>query len=281
MSIISIELSDQQISELKVLLKDYKNVNPPNYANFQVKENNLNIIVYNSKKVVFSGSKALEIAEAFKPKLILPQAGSDETGNGSYFGPICVAAAYIDEETYEKIKHLNLGDSKAINDDYINEIGQFLRENVKHSLLILDNKTYNQIQKTTNQNKMKAMLHNQAFTNLNKQVKLPKLTIIDQFTPKDLYFKYLKDETVIYEDLIFETKAESKYLAVAVASIIARFAFNVALMQMSKHYNFNFLSGANPKVDKNAQDFVNKYSIKELNKVAKVHFSNTKRLKSS
>ncbi len=128
---------------------------------------------------------------------------------------------------------------------------------------------------------MKAMLHNQAFTNLNKQVKLPKLAIIDQFTPKDLYFKYLKDETVIYEDLIFETKAESKYLAVAVASIIARFAFNVALMQMSKHYNFNFLSGANPKVDKNAQDFVNKYSIKELNKVAKVHFSNTKRLKSS
>lgn len=276
---ISLKLTTKQIAELKNRLKDYQQVSPPAYANFRVNDTNINVIIYDSQKVVFAGSQGLELAKSFQPEIILPQAGSDETGNGSYFGPICVCAAYIDETTYSKIKHLNLTDSKVINDDYINEIGQFLRNNVKHSLLILDNKTYNEIQKTTNQNKMKAILHNQAFINLNKQVKLPPLTIIDQFAPKDLYYRYLTAEKEIYEPLVFETKAESKYLAVAVASIIARFAFNVALLQMSKHYNFTFLSGADKKVDISAQNFVNKYSKAELNKVAKVHFANTKRLK--
>ena len=279
MSIVSLKLTDKQINELKLLLKDYKTVSPPDYANYRVNTSDLSVIIYDSKTVVFSKEKGIELSKLFKKVDVFPQAGSDETGNGSYFGPICVCAAYIDNETYEKIKHLNLSDSKTITDDYINEIGQFLRNNVKHSLLVLDNKTYNKLQKEINQNKMKAILHNQAFINLSKQIEMPKLSVIDQFTPKDTYYKYLKDEAEVFDKLIFETKAEGKYLSVAVASIIARFAFNVALMQMSKHYNFTFLSGANEKVDKNAHAFINKFSKNELNNVAKVHFANTKRLK--
>ena len=279
MSIVSLELTNKQIEQLKESLSQFNDVMPPQYANFRVNEPGLNITIYNSKKVVFQGARALSLAEYYKPALILPQAGSDETDNGSYFGPICVCACYIDEDTYQKIKHLNLTDSKAINDDYINEIGQFLRDHVKHSLLILDNKTYNNIQKTTNQNKMKAMLHNQAFVNLSKMVSMPKLTVIDQFTPKDTYYKYLVSEKEIYRDLRFETKAEGKYLSVAVASIIARFAFNMSLLQMSKHYDFKFLSGAGKTVDISAQEFIDRYSKTELNNVAKVHFANTSRLK--
>lgn len=279
MNIISLTLTDEQINQLKNSLSQFNDVMPPQYANFRVSEPNLNITIYNSKKVVFQGARALQLAEYYKPSIILPQAGSDETGNGSYFGPICVCAAYIDDEVYAKIKHLNLDDSKVITDDYINEIAPFLRKTVKHSLLILDNTTYNRIQKTTNQNKMKAMLHNQAFINLSKQVQLPKMTIIDQFTPKKTYFNYLVNEQEIYTDLVFETKAESKYISVAVGSIIARYAFNQALIQMSNHYDFKFPSGAGKTVDIIAQDFVNRFSFKELDNVAKVHFANTKRLK--
>ena len=279
MNIVSLTLSDKQIAELKESLSKFNDVMPPQYANFRVSEPQLNITIYNSKKVVFQGARALALAEYYKAPLILPQAGSDETGNGSYFGPICVCAAYLDEETYNKIKHLNLDDSKVITDDYINEIAPFLRANVKHSLLILDNPKYNQLQKSINQNKMKAILHNQAFVNLNKQVTLPKLTVIDQFAPEKTYYNYLSNEKEVFNRLKFETKAEGKYLSVAIASIIARYAFNQALIQMSKHYNFHFLSGANKKVDDSAQEFVNQYSMSELNNVAKVHFANTKRLK--
>ena len=126
---------------------------------------------------------------------------------------------------------------------------------------------------------MKAILHNQAFVNLNKQVSLPKLTVIDQFAPEKTYYNYLNNEKEVFNKLRFETKAEGKYLSVAIASIIARYAFNQALIQMAKHYNFHFLSGANKKVDDSAQEFVNQYSMSELNNVAKVHFANTKRLK--
>lgn len=52
------------------------------------------------QKVVFQGARALTLAEYYKPKLMLPPNGSDETGNGSYFGPICVCACYIDEEKF-------------------------------------------------------------------------------------------------------------------------------------------------------------------------------------
>lgn len=280
MSTISMKLSKKEIATLKKMTKDLSEVTPPAYANYAVREPGLNIVVYNSQKVVFQGATAKIIADAFKQEIILPQAGSDETGNGSFFGPICVCACFIDESTYDKIKHLSLDDSKVINDDYILEIGEFLRDNITHSLLILDNHKYNQVQLTTNQNKMKAVLHNQCFINLSKKVKkLPELTVIDQFTPKTTYYKYLVDQKEIFTDLIFETKAESKYLAVACASIIARYAFVTALRQMSKHYDFKFLSGAGSLVDKSAQNFVNKYGKSELSQVAKVHFANTKRIK--
>lgn len=280
MSTISIELSKDEIETLKKLTKDLPEVMPPAYANYAVRELGLNIVVYNSNKVVFQGANAQQYANLFKKEIVLPQAGSDETGNGSYFGPICVCACYIDKETYDKIKHLNLTDSKAVNDDYIMEVAEFLRDNVSHSLLVLDNNKYNEIQKKMNQNKIKAILHNQAFINLEKQVKqLPKLTVIDQFTPKATYYKYLINEKDVFKDLVFETKAESKYISVAVGSIIARYAFLTALSQMSKHYNFNFLSGAGKEVDISAQKFVNKYGKNELAQVAKVHFVNTNKIK--
>lgn len=280
MSTISIKLSDKQIEKLKILTKDLPEVMPPAYAKYAIRDSGLNIVVYNSNKTVFSGLNSKIFADQFKAEIVLPQAGSDETGNGSYFGPICVCACYIDNVTYDKIKHLALNDSKVITDAYIMEHGQFLRDNVTHSLMILDNQKYNQIQKTTNQNKMKVLLHNQCFVNLEKKVdKMPKLSVIDQFTPKKNYYNYLIGEKEIFSDLVFETKAESKYLAVAVASIIARFAFVSSLEQMSKHYNFQFLSGAGNLVDISAQKFVDKYGKSELSQVAKVHFANTKKIK--
>lgn len=279
MSVVSLTLTKQQIDVLKESLNKYNDIIPPQYANFKIAEPHLNITVYNSNKVVFQGHKAVEIAQKYMSKQIFPQAGSDETGNGSYFGPLCVAAVYIDDEIYEKIKHLKIDDSKATTDAYINEIAPYLREVVPHSLVVLDNTKYNQIQKSLNQNAMKAMLHNQVFLKLSEHVKMPALTVIDQFTPKQTYFKYLDANKPIYHDLKFETKAESKYLAVAAASIIARYAFNQALLQLSDHYGMSIPSGAGKTADEAARAFINRFGEDELKHVVKLHFANTKRLK--
>ena len=76
----------------------------------------------------------------------------------------------------------------------------------------------------------------------------------------------------------FETKAESKYISVACASIIGRYAFLRALDQYSEYYKMDFPKGASAKVDQFGVQFVTKYTFNELNKVAKVHFVNTKRI---
>ena len=38
--------------------------------------------------------------------------GSDEVGNGSYFGPVTVCAAYVDKSMISKLKALGVRDSK-------------------------------------------------------------------------------------------------------------------------------------------------------------------------
>ena len=42
--------------------------------------------------------------------------GSDEVGNGSYFGPVTVCAAYVDKSMISKLKSLGVRDSKELTD---------------------------------------------------------------------------------------------------------------------------------------------------------------------
>jgi len=102
--------------------------------------------------------------------------------------------------------------------------------------------------------------------------------VVDQFTPKTNYFKYLEGQSKIFKDLHFETKAESKYFAVACASVIARNAFLKELEAMGSKYKTVFPKGASNLVDTFASDFLSKHGISTLKKVAKLHFKNLKPL---
>lgn len=83
----------------------------------------------------------------------------------------------------------------------------------------------------------------------------------------------------VIHDLIFETKAESKYLSVAAASMIARYAFLCAWDKMEEHYQCTIPKGAGEEVDRFAASFLERYGYDELSKIAKMHFKNTARLK--
>ncbi|NLZ75819.1 MAG: ribonuclease HIII [Erysipelotrichia bacterium] len=250
------------------------------YMLYKISRKNLSIIIYTSNKVVIQGKDADIYFEMFKPidNIILPQAGSDEVGTGDFFGPICVCAAFIDEQTFDKIYDLNLTDSKQLNDEYILKVAPTLIKKVKHSLLILDNEKYNQVIKENNMNVIKAKLHNQAYINLQKKIKkLPELIIIDDFCGEDKYYQYLKGEKSI-KNITFETKAESKYLSVAIASMISRYAFLTKMSELSSKYRMTFPKGASNLVDEFTKTFVEKYGTDELKKVAKINFKNAKRI---
>lgn len=209
-------------------------------------------------------------------KTLYLECGSDEVGTGDYFGPVIVCAACIGEEHIEGLRALGIKDSKAISDNKIRKFGKTLRETIPNSLLILDNRTYNEVHKDNNMVAIKAKLHNKAYVNLkNKLGSLPEKAVVDQFAEKAIYFNYLQDEKEVYENLQFETKAESKHLAVAVASVIARYTFLEIFDLMERHYNFTFPKGASTTVDVAISTFVDKFGKEELEKVAKLHFANT------
>ncbi len=253
---------------------------PGDYMLYKISRKNLSIIIYNSHKVVFQGKDADIYYEMFKPidSILLPQAGSDEVGTGDFFGPVCVCASYVDDKTYSKISSLNLTDSKTLSDEYILETAPILIKNVKHSLLILTNEKYNQVIKSNNMNEIKAKLHNQAYINLKKKIKkLPELIIVDDFCGEDKYYHYLKDEKTI-KNIHFETKAENKYLSVAISSMISRYAFLRKIDELSNRYSLTFPKGASTLVDDFTKTFVEKFGFDELKKVAKMNFKNAGRI---
>lgn len=253
------------------------------YTEYQLRLENCVITAYTSGKVVFQGKDA-EIYAAYliNEPAVKNHAGSDEVGTGDYFGPVCVCACIVKNEDASWIKQLGIKDSKQLTDSQMLKIAPKLIERLDHSLLILDNSRYNRVHQTNNLNAIKAKLHNQAYLNLvNKGYLLPELIVIDQFTPETSYYRYLKDEKQVIKGIHFETKAENKYLAVACASIIARYGFLKTWEALENHYKMSFTKGAGSKVDEDARTFVNQYGWDELKNVAKMHFKNTENIKKS
>ena len=278
-NIYSLELTKNEIDELFSVIKDTE-VKAPTYALWQCREENCVITAYESGKVVFQGKDAFVYASKYieEKEENYPRAGSDEVGTGDYFGLVCVCATYVTEEEAKWLNELGIKDSKAIQDSYILKVGLELIKKLTHSLVIVDNEKYNEVHDKFNMNEIKAKLHNQAYINLSKKISLPKLIYVDQFAKEDKYYSYLKNDKEIIRGITFETKAENKYLSVAAASIIARYAFLKKIEELESKYNMTLIKGASSQVDDCAKDFVNKHGIEELKKVAKLHFKNTEKL---
>ncbi len=302
MTTISLLLSPEQIEFLRKLYADSTIVTSVPYSLFQVIEEDCRITVYTSCKTVFQGKKAEEHAALFQPgsqtntvakpskqakvsssaslsSLKFPQAGSDEVGTGDYFGPVVVCACITTQKDIDEFSSLSITDSKKMTDTAILQVAPQLMAVLTYSLLVVDNDKYNEVHLKHNMNAIKAILHNQAYVHLRKKAgKLPNLCVVDQFSPAPNYFRYLEGEAEIERNLHFETKAESKYFAVACASVIARYTFLKAFHAMEEHYSFSFPKGAGAIVDKAAVEFVLKFGKKNLCHVAKIHFKNTEKV---
>ena len=287
-STITLKLTPTQEEQLFATFNEFLST-PPQYAKWQLKLENCVITCYTSGKTVFQGKDANIYAAAFinEPEVLIttplknqyPQAGSDEVGTGDYFGPVCVCASYVTKDDVDFLVKLGVRDSKKLTDADMLKIGPLLMERIPHSLLIVTPQKYNQVHEENNLNAIKAKLHNQAYINLAKKIELPSFKIIDQFTPESSYYRYLKNEPQIIRGIHFETKAEDKYLSVAVGSIISRYGFLKTWEEMEQKYDITFPKGSGDKVDILAQEFVNRYGFERLGEVAKLHFKNTEKIR--
>ena len=285
---ITLKLKSIQEEQLFKTFSEFQTT-PPQYAKWQLKPENCVITCYTSGKTVFQGKDANVYAAAFMQvqdeipnaatKNQYPQAGSDEVGTGDYFGPVCVCASYVTQDNVDFLIKLGVRDSKQMSDADMLKIGPLLMERIPHSLLIVPPQKYNRVHESNNLNAIKAKLHNQAYINLAKKIELPSFKIIDQFTPETSYYRYLKNEPQIIRDIHFETKAEDKYLSVAVGSIISRYGFLKTWEEMEKKYNMTLPKGSGDKVDIVAQAFVERYGLERLGEIAKLHFKNTEKIR--
>ena len=285
---ITLKLKSIQEEQLFKTFSEFQTT-PPQYAKWQLKPENCVITCYTSGKTVFQGKDANVYAAAFMevqdeiPNTTTtnqyPQAGSDEVGTGDYFGPVCVCASYVTKDDVDFLVKLGVRDSKQMSDADMLKIGPLLMERIPHSLLIVPPQKYNQVHESNNLNAIKAKLHNQAYINLAKKIELPSFKIIDQFTPETSYYRYLKNEPQIIRGIHFETKAEDKYLSVAVGSIISRYGFLKTWEEMEQKYNMTLPKGSGDKVDIVAQEFVERYGLERLGEIAKLHFKNTEKIR--
>lgn len=277
---------------IKVLTSQQVNNNNP-YVTFAAKVKGGTVLVYTSGKVVFQGANAETIAEQFGYQSAsqstsdtvsgqnIPLIGSDEVGNGSYFGGLAVVASFVTPDDHALLKKLGVDDSKNLTDSKIRQIAPILENNIKHKALLLSPQKYNQVVgkgKMHNAVSVKVALHNQAIYLLLQDGVKPEKIVIDAFTSRQNYQKYLKNEANQFANpLTLEEKAEGKYLAVAVSSIIARNLFLENLDKLSQEVQYKLPSGACSQSDKAASQILTAYGMSGLEHTAKLHFANTQK----
>ncbi len=277
--------------EIQAFLEHYQTSLAPSknpYIRYFLKLPQATVSIYTSGKVLLQGEGAEKYASFFGYQVVeenrgqnFPLIGTDEVGNGSYFGGLAVVASFITPDQHAFLRKLGVGDSKTLTDQKIRQIAPILKEKIQHQALLLSPSKYNEvIGERYNAVSVKVALHNQAIYLLLQKGLQPEKIVIDAFTSAKNYDKYLAQEANRFSNPIsLEEKAEGKYLAVAVSSIIARDLFLENLENLGRELGYQLPSGAGTASDKVASQILQAYGMQGLNFCAKLHFKNTEKAK--
>ena len=203
--------------------------------------------------------------------------GSDEAGVGDYFGPMTVCAAYVESDKIELLKELGVKDSKNLANSTVKKITGDLIHTIPYSLVVLDNPSYNKkMDEGWNIVKLKAVLHDHCIKNVYEKLddaakENVEAVLIDQFTTLNAYKKYVPS-AFLNDKLHQVTKAESKSLAVAAASIIARAKYLEQMENLNTTLRQEVPRGASKKVDAFAASLAKKHGIQYVDQLTKKHF---------
>ncbi len=209
--------------------------------------------------------------------------GSDETGKGDYFGPLIVCGFYLDKKDREKLIKIGVCDSKKLKKDQIVDIAKQLYHDYKNNIecLVLKPQKYNELyakfaSQGKNLNDLLAWCHSKILDNLIKRHAVIEGVFIDQFSAAKKASALLKK---LHPDMqTMERPDGERDLAVAAASIIARYQLVQSFQTMCRFYKLKFPMGASSGVKDAAANFIAQYGKQRLGEVAKLHFKTTKEL---
>ncbi len=211
------------------------------------------------------------------PRVAEAHMGVDESGKGDFFGPMVIAAAYLDAELIPKFGEMDVKDSKRYTSEKrLLEVAGNLRRLLgrRFSIVSIGPAAYNRLYRQMRSvNAILAWGHARAIENLLDAVPDCPRAISDQFGNAGQVKKALLQKGRRIE-LEQRPRAESDP-AVAAASVLARAAFVYALKKMEDLHGIPFKKGASEAVREAAVRLVTAHGPAILVKTAKCHFRTT------
>lgn len=293
-----VKLNNEQIALLADLLREQAwDFTTQAYAHWKAKKGNVSIVAYCSGKVTVQGKGTDEVVEfilephhlgceptlrgeaevASSKDVIEPHIGIDESGKGDYFGPLIIAACYVDQSMADKLKEIGVTDSKLIkNDKKIVAIAEKIKTIVAYqfSVIVIGNPTYNQLyERCQNLNRLLAWGHARALENVLEKVPSCPKAISDQFGSKGTVSRALMERgrRIVLEE---HPRAEAD-IAVAAASILARAEFVLRMGKLAELAGFELPKGAGGHVEKCAIKLGQALGEEALGNYVKLHFKTT------
>ena len=291
------KLTDPQAAALRAHLEAHPfRFREVPHARFAAEGEKVNVVFYASGKLVVQGKDTQDFVEfvlepeilkearlgyeaVLNPELLLPRLGVDESGKGDFFGPLCVAGVYVNVAVVNAWKDAGIRDSKNISSDKkIKELAELIRKTpgCVTTVVPIGNEAYNRLHaKLKTVNAILAWGHARAIENLMLQKHRmnppPARAISDQFAAnKETVAKALMSLGRGIE-LVQKHRAEED-LAVAAASILARYEFITRLADLERGFDMQFPRGASAAVDAAAKEFISKHGAADLPKAVKMHF---------
>ena len=292
-------LSDIERSKLESIINDgnWEVADAP-YAFWKAKKPGLSLVAFESGKLTIQGketadfitftlepeitgkvelgySQAVPGAESTEPSLPLPHAGIDESGKGDFFGPLVIAAVFVEDSIMEnELIKKGVRDSKAIkNDKKIPPLANEIRKIVKgkFSIVQIGPQAYNRLySKIGNLNRLLAWGHARVLENLLEKVPDCNSALADKFGNSALIENALMAKARKIR-LYQRTKGESD-IAVAAASILARDEFLRRMQKLGDEFNMVLPKGAGPNVDEKVREIAAEHGREILEQVGKMHF---------
>lgn len=297
------KLTTEQADKLRGILKErgYLEREVP-YARFAAANDAVNVVYYESGKLVVQGKGTADLVQfilepdilgeaklgyeaELDPEFYAARIGIDESGKGDFFGPLCVAGVYVNEKVIKAWEDSGVRDSKTVSSD--KKMGE-LAEEIKgtpgcvYNVVTIGNEAYNRLHtKLGSVNAILAWGHARVVENL-----LQRKDLMEPLPVRAISDQFARDKSTVAKammalgkeiELVQRHKAEAD-IAVAAASILARDEYVKRLASLGKLYGLTLPKGASAAVEAAGGEFVGKFGGDKLGQVSKLHFRTSYRI---
>jgi ribonuclease HIII len=261
------------------------------YARYAFRGNGLNLVMYDSGKLVLQGKEAADFVtftvepyvtqefvfgneETSHPEWFTPHAGLDESGKGDFFGPVVTACVIAGDDEVRALHKIGVRDSKSVSSDRaIFAMEKSIRgvAGIVIESMALTMEKYNALYGRfgRNLNRLLGWMHACSLGAALRRRYVPE-GLLDQFSKRPIVQDFLRRDFPEFA-LAMRTKAESDPV-VAAASVIARAEFLRQLGALSKEAAVILPKGAGSMVFTIGREIFTKFGAEGLAKYCKMHF---------